>query len=66
MAISSAPQYSVSLPDDVRVPPELYVFCWHTLHDSSHDENERAIRIKPAAKINFLFIVIDLKNKYMK
>ena len=62
---NAASQYSVSLPLVISVLPS-YVFCWHTLHDFSHDENESVMRIKLAAKINFLFIVFVLKNKYKK
>jgi len=42
------------------------VFCWHTLQLFSQDEYERAIIIKPAAYINFLFIQIILKTKIQK
>jgi hypothetical protein len=60
---NAASQYSVSLPLDKRVLPS-YVFCWHTLQDFSHDENEIVNRIKAVAIISFLFIAVILKNKY--
>jgi hypothetical protein len=60
---NAASQYSVSVPLVISVLPS-YVFCWHTLHDFSQDENEIVISTKAAAIINFLFMAVILKNKY--
>jgi hypothetical protein len=66
IAINSASQYSVSLPVVSKFPPESYVFCAQTLQFFWHDVNDNAIKTKPAANINFLFIEAILKTKILK
>jgi hypothetical protein len=63
---NEASQYSVSLPVDSMLPPESYVFCWQILQFFWHDVNENAIKTKPAAKVNILFILTILITNILK
>ncbi|MCU0361795.1 MAG: hypothetical protein MUE32_00425, partial [Bacteroidales bacterium] len=52
-------QYSVSWPSVIRVPEELYVFCWHIMQfpiNASQEVRLTASRAKPDKSNSVLFM----------